>query len=346
MIRLKPLDETNRDAFLDLLREPWQQGGWDDTTRRIAEWRFFNRPDDGSVTWLAMDDDRCVAMLDSMLRPYLLGGKRIVVRETADWYCEASQRSRGVGLRLLMHMKQYPEPNFVLGGTAVNVDILSKMRGWATLPSAAGFVLPLKVRGLVANVVRRKWWSKEPWAKAVPSFLPAKRPRRIKPPSGATVRALKAEDFVALPPPDTSDLTQLFEQKQWEWLLKMPRECAMPVAWEFSIDGIFVGFSLAQIEPTRSGLDGRIMFLQAIDPTMMGWVVSETTQRLADHGVEIIRACVSTSTKVAAMKEVGYLKARDIPCNWWRRGTIEPSGVDINYLSVDDSYPYWNFRTK
>jgi hypothetical protein len=346
MIRFKPLDATNRDAFIDLLREPWQQASWNDTTRRIAEWRFFNRPNDGSVTWLAMIDNRCVAMLDSMLRPYLLGGKRIVVRETADWYCEPAQRSRGVGLRLLMQMKHYPEPNFVLGGTAVNVDILSKIRGWVTLPSATSFVFPLRVRGLVANVVRRKWWAKEPWAKLIPPFLPAKRPHQIKAPSNASVRSVNAKEFVTLPQPKTTSLTQLFEQQQWEWLLKMPRECAIPLAWEFHINGSFVGFSLAQIEPTRSGLDGRIMFLQTTDPSLLGWVISETTQHLADHGVGLIRTCVSTSSKIAAMKAVGYLKTRDIPCHWWQRKTIEPAEIDVNYLSVDDSYPYWNFRTK
>ena len=344
MIRFKPLDETNREAFFELLREPWQQAGWTATTRRIAEWRFFNRPDDGSVTWLAMLDDRCVAMLDSMQRPYLLDGKRIVVRETADWYCEASQRSRGVGLRLLMHMKQYPEPNFVLGGTAVNVDILSKMRGWVTLPSAASFVLPLNVRGLVANVVRRKWWSKERWAKLIPPFVPVKRPRQIKAPPDATVRA--AKDSIFCLGQNTQGLTQLFEQQQWDWLQRMPRECAMPLAWEFRVKGVFVGFSLAQIEPTRSGLDGRIMFPFRAPIPPFGVGDSETTRRLAAHGVELIRTCASTASKIAALKQVGYLKIRDIPCHWWKRDTIEPAEVDISYLSVDDSYPYWNFRTK
>src|SRR5271166_2263357 len=36
----------------------------------------------------------CVATLDSMLRPYLLDGQRILVRETADWYCVPRLRSR------------------------------------------------------------------------------------------------------------------------------------------------------------------------------------------------------------------------------------------------------------
>src|SRR5271166_4523750 len=36
----------------------------------------------------------CVATLDSMLRPYLLDGQHILVRETADWYCVPRLRSR------------------------------------------------------------------------------------------------------------------------------------------------------------------------------------------------------------------------------------------------------------
>lgn len=344
MIQLKPLADCNRAAFLDLLREPWQQQSWRGRERMVT-WRFFDRPDDGSVTWLAMDGDTCVGMLDSMLRPYALNGQRILMRETADWYTVPHLRSRGLGLRLLMHMKTYPEPNFVLGGTDINVNILSKMRGWSRLPDAASFVLPLRLRGLAANWLRRKWRSQEPWLRLVPNAIPAKLPKKIAAPDGGIWRLVPKTETIALPLPQSPGLTQLFEQQQWEWLHHMPQDVARPVGVEFSRNGRVVGFSLSQIEPVSSGVDGRIMFLHG-DAEHLPWVVSRTTQVLADYGVGFIRACVSTPAKLIAMQQVGYLKTRDLACHWWPRTPAAAAMVDVGYLSVDDSFPYWNHRTK
>jgi hypothetical protein len=345
MTQLKLLDASNRTAFLDLLREPWQQQSW--TNREhIVDWRFFNRPDDGSMTWLAMDDKgACVGMLDSMLRPYLLNGQRVLVRETADWYTASHLRSRGLGLWLLMHMKNYPEPNFVLGGTDTNINILSKMRGWQRLPSAESFVLPLRLRGVAANWLRRKWRSKESWLRVVPNAIPLKRPKTIPPPMHVHARLLSRTDAINLPLPQTPGLAQLFEQKQWDWLVQMPADVARPIAVEFTTKDGLVGFSLSQIERTPSGVDGRIMYLQAEAPDI-GWLVSWTTEILADHGVGFIRACVSTPDKAAAMLKVGYLKTRDLACHWWPRAAAVPAAVDVGYLSVDDSYPYWLHATQ
>src|SRR5215475_12556941 len=100
MIQIKPLDESYRPAFEELLRENWQQN-WDDrVAREIVQWRYYDRPTN-TITWLAMDDDRCVGMLDSMVRPYLLNSQRVMVRETADWYCKPEYRQKALGLTLL-----------------------------------------------------------------------------------------------------------------------------------------------------------------------------------------------------------------------------------------------------
>src|ERR1051325_3382040 len=100
MVHLKQLDETNRAQFEQLLQEMWEQNWCNEIAEQIVEWRYYSRPA-GAVTWLAMKQGHCVGMLDSMLRPYLLHGRRVLIRETADWYCTPEQRPFGVGLWLL-----------------------------------------------------------------------------------------------------------------------------------------------------------------------------------------------------------------------------------------------------
>ena len=140
MIQLERLSETNRPAFETLLSEIWQQNWNDQVAKSIVQWRYYDRPAD-AVTWLAMEHNACVGMLDSMLRPYLLDGHRILVRETADWYCIPQQRGI-LGLRLLWCLNSCPEPVFVMGGSETTRRILSQMRDWTNLPATSSYILP------------------------------------------------------------------------------------------------------------------------------------------------------------------------------------------------------------
>src|SRR5690242_632906 len=117
-VRATPLDADNRAAFELLLRETWSQNRWHPTlARQVVQWRYTDRPDrDTAVTWLAMDGDRCVAMIDCMTRRYLLDGKLIQVRETADWYATQEARRSAAGLTVLMQLLRRSEPIVVLGG--------------------------------------------------------------------------------------------------------------------------------------------------------------------------------------------------------------------------------------
>ena len=340
MVELVHLDESRRPAFEELLSEVWEQTWTKQLAKDIVQWRYYDRPEE-AVTWLAIDEDRCVGMLDTMLRPYLLDGQRILVRETADWYCKPSHRASAVGLHLMWCLRRHPESVFVVGGSPATRDMLAKMR-WNQLPSSSDFVLPIKARGLAAMMIRRSWWSHETLARLVPSFLPCKGPRRIKPPPGRrpTVRLLDRHDDISPPSCDRDGLVQLLEPQHWRWLSRMPEELAQPIGVEFFLDDVLVGFSLAQIEPAVTGLDGKILYVQATDPSLTAWVLSETTQILADHQVGFVRCCVSTPDKVAAMERVGYIKVQDLPCYWLARSTPAPKTLDIGFLRGDDAIPY------
>src|SRR5438094_250524 len=83
--------------------------------RALIRWRYDARPSGGGI-WLAGHDGQCVAMLDSFVRPYLLDGRRILVREGCDWYCLPKYRPLGLGVRLMREMMACPEPMLSIGG--------------------------------------------------------------------------------------------------------------------------------------------------------------------------------------------------------------------------------------
>lgn len=344
MIELKQLnDNVSRPSFEELLRESWQQNWTNGLAEEIVQWRYYDRPA-GATTWVAVEDGRCVGMLDSMLRPYLLNGRRVLVRETADWYCSPGQRAAGIGLRLLLRAAGQPEPVFVLGGSNHTLDILPKLH-WTVLPSAAGFIFPLKLRGFAANMIRRRWWEREAMARWVPRFLPAKRPHRIaSPPGHGQVEIMTNSNTLKRLPVCGDGLVQLFEPDHWAWMTRMPSALAQPLGLAFYLDREVVGFSLSQIEPSAAGLDAKIVFLHCGD-NALGWVISETTNHLADRGVGFIRCCVSTPAKIDALTQVGYIKSRDVPCHWTAgKSGITPKHLDVGYLRGDDAMPFQALR--
>ena len=344
MIRLEQLHDEFRPAFENLLRETWH-GFWDDElSQQIVQWRYYDRPAN-TVTWLVLEEDRCIAMLDSMLRPYMLDGERIIVRETADWYCIPERRKFGIGLWLLRKLTTGPEPLFVLGGSELTMAILPRLK-WESLPSASSYVLPIKMRGLAANLIRQKWWQHEALARAIPNFLPMRGPKHIASPSTkrAEMRVLSPDDSVDLGPNTQQGLIQLLETSHWQWLAKMPPGLAMPLGLLFSLNGVPVGVSFSQIEPSASGLDAKIVHLQFIDPAIGAWIISATAETLANRGVGFIRCCVSTTEKIAAIERVGFIKSKEIPCHWLPHMAGTPSCVDVGYLRGDDAMPYQALR--
>src|SRR5690349_12810324 len=130
-LSLRPLEPATRPAFEALLRESWEPS-WDDAVQReIVAWRYRERPSDGR-TWLAFDGERCVAMIDSFVRPWLLDGRPVMLREHCDWYCAPSHRPAGIGVVLMRKLMQQKEPIVSVGGTPPTLALLPKLR-WAAM---------------------------------------------------------------------------------------------------------------------------------------------------------------------------------------------------------------------
>lgn len=346
-IRVVPLEEVRRSAFERLLRDAWMQN-WDEAlASQIIQWRYFDRPS-ASDTWIVCDDDKCVGLLDSMLRPHLLRGERILVRETADWFVFPQYRV-GHGLTLLGKIKSYAEPVLVIGGTQSTLQTLPRFR-FKTVQMAHYYILPLTARGLAANALRR--WDREQLAKTVPP-MPLAPMRHPRTPSGGNIQLLSADaDCIPLPHIETwperyhDALIQIIEPSHWQWLTRMPRMMAVPAGLLFTINDTPVGCSICQIEPSASGLDGRIVHFQHSDISLASWIVAATVNFLRKRGVHFIRCCVSTPEKFAAVEAAGFLLSQRVPVHWFHRTNSVPSLIDAGYLRGDDAMPWQALRSR
>ncbi|MBW8268687.1 hypothetical protein [Caldovatus aquaticus] len=345
-LRLAQLDGTNRAAFESLLPDTWDQELEPGFARTLIRWRFHERPP-GNAAWLAFDGERCVAMLDSFLRPYLLDGRRILVRETCDWFCLPQYRPLGLGLRLMREIMAGPEPSLSIGGTEATLAMLPRLR-WTPLPEVQKYVLPVRVRSLAGSLLRRKWPEREALARAIPGFLPLRPLHRAPPPPGvARVSEWRPGTPAPLPLPQRGGLVQLLEQADLDWIARTPPDFARPLGLAFLLDGRPVGFSLSQLEPVASGFDGTIVHLQIAHDAqpVADWIVAETAHRLAARGAGIIRCGASGPEKVAALRRAGFVARQGLPSYWWPgTGAPAPAALDAGYLRANDAMPFFSLR--
>jgi hypothetical protein len=345
-VTLRTLDSDLHESFERLLAKAWNQNWSGDLARDIFRWRYCDRPQ-GHITWLACVGDDCVAMVDSRIRPYQLRGKSIMVRETADWFCLQQYRPLGLGLWVLRQLKHYPEPVLVMGGSAYTLEILPRLR-WDMLGSVRSYVLPVTARGLAANLIRQRWPMREAMAQVIPRWVPARRPVRLpSPPGRPDIELLNKDTWYDLPVDASSELVGMLDQDHWNWLASAPHDFARSLGIVFRLDGNIVGFCLAQLEPTATGLDGRIVHLQTInnEVPLIGWVLSTTVEMLVEQGAEFIRCCVSTPAKIAAIESIGFILSQEFPCHWWNRPGIDiPGSIDLDYLRGDDALPLGAIR--
>lgn len=336
MAKVGALSEELRPAFERLLRAAWMQN-WDDRLgQEIIRWRYYERP--YGHPWVACNGDACVGLVDSMLRPYMLDGQRIWVRESADWYCLPQHRT-GLGLSLLNRVLHHGEPVLVIGGADATLQTLPKFR-FRKLSDAYYYVRPLTLRGLAGNLLRRRWWQQERLAQIVPhiSWRMAERHR----PANAEIRLM--DENHQIPPPDGDGLIQMIEPWHWQWLLKMPRGMASPIGLAFSINDKFAGCSISQLEQTAVDPDGRILHLQFTDPDIGRWIINTTINFLRECNVGFVRCEASTPIKCELLQEAGFFRTQPVPIHWYSPHITPPARVDAGYLRADDAMPFQALR--
>lgn len=336
MAKVRALTEEMHPAFEHLLRDAWMQN-WDDKLgREIIRWRFYERPH--GQPWVACNDDSCVGMIDSMLRPHMLDGHRVWIRQSADWFCLPNHRT-GIGLMLLNRVVTQGEPVLVIGGTGFTQQGLPKF-GFRKLGSARYYVRPVTLRGLAGNLLRRRWWQQERLAQMMP-HISWRMVERHRPMNGQV--SLMDENY-EIPPPTGDGLVEIIEPWHWQWLLKMPRPMATPVGLAFSINDKFVGCSISQLEQTAVDPDGRILHLQFVNPDVGRWIINSTVNFLRECNVGFVRCAATTEIKFKLFEEAGFIYTQPMPIHWYSRHVPPPIQVDAGYLHADDAMPLQALR--
>jgi hypothetical protein len=343
-VRFVKLNESAKRPFEELLTAVWRHQWGPGVVAEVIRWRYYNRRSSGG-TWLAFDGERCVALLDSYLRPYSLHGRRILVREPCDWFCLPEYRPRGLGTLLMRKIMADPEPIFSFNGSPASVAVLARLR-WAPLPPVQRFVLPVKARSVAGTLLRRRWPAREGLAKIIPNTIRIRSPSQaaVAPGPLAEVRNMRDEDPASVLPLAAEGLFQILEQSEIDWLTTMPSGLARPIGLTFLLNKEPVGFSFSQVEPAASGFEGRILHLQVAPGAgqdICNWIVAETGRWLVREGAGIIRCLASAPYKAAALKSAGFLATKLEPACWWSRDRIPaPSQIDVGYLRADEAVPW------
>lgn len=329
---------TDEAALRDLLLGWWQHNDWsDDAADRYFNWRYGERPN--GETWLASDGRRCVAAIDSFFRPYLIKGRRIVVRETCDWFCRPEYRKAGIGLALMRRMMGEPEPLLVIGGSKATLALLPKLQ-WSRLQDAQDFVLPLTLGVTVQS-------ASLPWAGGIgrisrlvpnlPLTLPSPRPPLPFPSAEMRVRQL-GEDVPATMS-DVDGFSPVLDCSTLDWLLRAPPPVGTIRELSFHAEGQSVGLVICRIKTQSFGKTASILHLHTTYPKAIEWMVSRTVSYLRERGVGFIRCRSSSPQWARALRKRRFLPRTPQPAYWWSRTTPAPDGpMQLTLLRADDAF--------
>ena len=333
------LTRDNAPALEAVLPEVWAHHWRDEFARKVVEWRYWSRPAGG--TRLALDGGRCVGLIDCFVRPYIVAGRTVLVRESCDWWAEPEHRPAGLGLRLMRQLMATGDPIVSIGGSAVNCALLPRL-GWRWLGDVERWILPLTARDSVAMLLRRR--RREGLARLVPRRIPIRRLRATPPPSmDARVREWRPGDGAPGPPPDGGGLASLVQEADLHWLAAAPPELLEIESLTYSVGGEPCGFAVTQLEPTPAGGEGKIVHLQVARESaeLLGWMVTEAVRRLAGRGAGIVRARSASPVLATALRSAGFLAIRREPVYWWGPDS-PPQGAPLylSYLRADDAIPF------
>lgn len=232
-----------------LLLQWWQRNWTDDFAQRFFVWRYLSRP--SGETLLALDKGKCVAILDSYLRRYLLSGRLITIRETCDWFCLPEYRPLGVGIRLMRQMMARPEPIVVIGGTEATQSLLPRLK-FQRLPEVSNYLLPVSCRTVAAYGLRRFREGSEIIARLIPAPLRLRRPRRLPSPTPFSQMSESLnQDIPPQPSPDTYALATMIDADTLRWLALAPAEIGDLITLSFRTENSLVGMSTTRLEDSR-----------------------------------------------------------------------------------------------
>jgi hypothetical protein len=320
-----------------LMRHVWRHNWSEELAESYFAWRYTGRPN--GETLLAFDQGRCIGILDSFLRPYRIGGRRQLVRETCDWFCLPEYRTLGVGLHLMRHMMSKPEPIINIGGTAYTQDLLPRLK-WASLPESGRFLLTVSARTTAALLARRASQHFAWAAYLVPGIPLVPRPPRLAAPfENLQVRVRVSDDPGQVEGIGPYDLGPEVEAAFLDWLSRAPSLLGKFVVLCFLRDGMKVGVAICRLEKVSPGCFAQIVHLQSGQIEILDWMVSETVYHLLERGAGAIFCRSSCPSTGSALSSLGFYRLKPVPGSWWPSSQLLPPAGRFNFtlLRADDA---------
>jgi len=344
-IRYSPLTLDTLSVVKDFLLPFWERTWDEDLCDRIFRWRFLERSDSEAI--LALDGDRCIAMLDSWIRRYIVHDEITHVRETADWYSLPGYR--GVGLQPIWMMMKKPEPMVAIGGTDATQNLLPRLKWRPMSQPVRNFLLRLGSGVLLENPIKR---THLPGSAALVGLahrlsVPIGRVRSQPPPTDdAGMHRLKPSDPLTAVSPARSDyaLARLVDRSELEWLYSAPREMGDFSSLVFSLDGKPVGLSVNRLFSRDHSREANILHIQAseVSTRVYAWIASETAAHFARLGAKTIRCRTSCPQLAEALLQTGFRQRSAFTPMWWSQNGEVPTGnALLSMLRADDGIlPY------
>jgi hypothetical protein len=330
--------ETDSTALRDMLLGWWQRKWSSEQAELYFQWRYRERP--AGETLLALDGGKCVAVIDSFVRPYRIDGRRVDVRETCDWFCEPEYRKAGIGLTLMRRMMLRPEPILVVGGSEFTLELLPKL-GWSRLPDAQDFLLPLTL-GVTAEAAHLPSWASGIGlvSRVVPNLplmprLPAPRP----PSAGSEVRLRRAAEKIAPEAEGMHAFAPILESSTLDWLSHAPAATCEIRELSFESNGRMAGLAVCRLETLSSGLIASIVHMHAASKDAVQWVIGGTVAYLRGEGVGLVRCRTSSPVFGDALRKLRFLRRTPQAAYWWSRHVMVPEGpAHLSLLRADDAF--------
>lgn len=344
-VSIEPLTEKHLAAVGELTLEFWRREWNPEFTRKLLHWRFLQRP--CGETLLVMDEGRCIGMIDSFVRDYLLEGHLTKVRELGDWYSQPEYR--GIGLRTMRMMMKKPEPIMSIGGTEATQALLPKL-GWKPLAHpAADYALTITGAAPVNAVAQRYGIPGKRLMVGIANRLTHPRrwlSSRPKPRDNTSVRpyAGSTAEISGVPSAGFYQLASLIRNDEIDWLLQAPEEMGRFMVLEFLVDGEVAGVSVSRLFNAGNLKQSNILQLQTsrVSMDMYRWMIDETTYQLAAGGASSVRCRTSCTIVADALKELHYRKRETLQTVWWSREEAAPQGPKLlsRHRADDGVQPY------
>ena len=326
------LDANNVHTIAPLLL-PFLEREWSKQySEEVLNWRFLKQP--RAETILALNDDQCVAMINSWIRPYAIGGAQTDVRET-DLWISAPEYRPFASLRVLQALMEKPQPISCITNMEYINNILERL-SWRRLPDVSHMVLPVRAGAFAKTLAThmRRDMAPLPGVVKAPFRLKIRSPKAQPAPAGVTeiLEITRAEDTPAIMPPDgVYASASLATRRDFEWYAQAPKEFGEFVWLLFKVDGEPIALSISRIYEDGSFIGSKILQVQASTdgPDVYAWVFGETSVELADRGAHWIDARFSCPKMVEALRKIGFMRGQVSNVFWCDGEQPGPKGHNL-----------------